>query len=84
MNSPTLEPFREVIQEMKMQGKTYKEISTFLTSTGVQRGCSIDNIKRFCADNNFLKGVVSATHLELAVAKGIQEVGTQEVCFSVS
>ncbi|XP_072564841.1 uncharacterized protein [Paramormyrops kingsleyae] len=75
MSFSTLDPFFDIIMEMKKQGKSYQYISVFVRSNGVHKGSSVANIKRFCADRKLTRATVSQTHLELAVAKGIQETG---------
>ena len=56
-------------------GTTYADISAHLAEMGVQN-CSSMSVRRFCHSHNLRRrGVVSDTHLELAVARSINQVG---------
>ena len=71
----SLEPFADYIIDLFRNGMTYADISAHLAEMGVQN-CSSMSVRRFCHTHNLRRrGLVSDTHLELAVARSITQVG---------
>ncbi|XP_076876123.1 uncharacterized protein LOC143525735 [Brachyhypopomus gauderio] len=76
MDSPTLEPYYEVIRNMSESGATDAEITRRLLSEGVRNGASERSIRRFRSEHGLMKRTVTDEHLELAVASAVRETGS--------
>lgn len=70
-----LELYSNIILEMAKQGLSSEVISEHLSREyGEARGFSARNIRKFCAENVPGCYRLSDTHLELEVAKAVNEV----------
>ena len=68
--------YLEVISDMLVNGKTYREISAHLQNIGVTRGSSEANIRKFCLESgiNRRSGSLSESELNFAVETAVQQV----------
>lgn len=81
-----LESHAELIVNMLNNGANFSDVSTALTSMGIERGQSVASIKKFLNNRQLRKrGHLSDDHLEVAVASAIEEVSLlflYDLCFS--
>jgi len=74
----SLEPYLDIISNMLRCGKTYMEISVRLQNTGVERGSSVANIRKFCREYGINPGSISDTELKAAVDTAVEEVSVTD------
>ena len=78
--------YQDVIEHMVQHGQSYNQISDHLKSLGVNRGVSVESIRKFCKSTsiNPRQNLVSDEMLTSEVSKAIQQVCTVHLSFLFS
>ena len=71
-----LQPYRDHIRQMLVDGFNYTDISSDLRQRGIFVGSSVANVRLFCRQNemNIRAGVVQGEQLDFAIADAVLQV----------